>query len=77
MCVHFSPILTSLKVDLYNAMRERKVTKAELGRRLAIHPPQVDRLLDLNHASRLERLAAAFRALNYDVSVLVRAREAA
>lgn len=71
------PLLLSLKVDLYNAMRDAKVTKAELGRRLGLHPPQVDRLLKLDHASQLESIADAFRALHYDVQVSVTPHRAA
>ena len=57
------PTQSALKAMLYRAMREQGVTKAELARRLAIHKPQVDRLLDLRHASRLDQLDAAFAAL--------------
>lgn len=57
------PTQSALKVMLYQAMRERDVTKAELARRLECHKPQVDRLLDLRHASRLDQLDAAFKVL--------------
>jgi antitoxin HicB len=52
-------------------MRTAKIGKAELARRLNCHLPQVDRLLDLRHASRLDRLEAAFRALGKQLSVQV------
>ena len=39
------------------------VGKAELARRLHCHLPQVDRLLKLSHASRLDQLEQAFLAL--------------
>lgn len=71
------PLLTSLKVDLYNAMRAKGVTKAELGRRLRQHPPQIDRLLKLDHQSQLEAVAEAFRAMEYDVRIEVAPRSAA
>jgi antitoxin HicB len=58
------PALDEAKVRLYAAMRAAKVGKAELARRLNCHLPQVDRLLDLNHASRLDQVEAAFRALD-------------
>ena len=57
------PALTEAKVNLYSTMRAARVGKAELARRLNCHLPQVDRLLDLNHASRLDQLEAAFRVL--------------
>ena len=48
------PTLTSVKVLLYQAMREQGVGKAELARRLGWHMPQVDRVLDVEHRSRLD-----------------------
>lgn len=63
------PALTEAKLALYRAMRKSRVGKAELGRRLNWHLPQVDRLLDLRHASRLDRLEAAFRVLGKCLSV--------
>jgi antitoxin HicB len=53
-------------------MRTAKMSKAELARRLNCHMPQVDRLLDLRHASRLDQMEAAFRALGKQLSVDVR-----
>ena len=52
-------------------MRAQSVGKAELARRLNCHLPQVDRLLDLLHSSRLDQLEAAFRALGKRISVVV------
>jgi len=66
------PALTEAKLALYTAMRTAKVSKAELARRLNCHMPQVDRLLDLRHASRLDQMEAAFRALGKQLSVDVR-----
>jgi antitoxin HicB len=65
------PALTEAKLALYTAMRAAKVGKAELARRLNCHLPQVDRLLDLRHASRLDQLEAAFRALGKRLSVRI------
>ena len=57
------PTLTAVKVMLYRGMREQGVGKAELARRLGWHLPQVDRALDVNHRSRLDRMDAALRAI--------------
>lgn len=57
------PALIEAKIRLYEAMRAAKVGKAELGRRLDWHPPQVDRLLAMTHGSKLDQLEAAFGAL--------------
>jgi len=58
------PVLTETKVRLYREMRSTGIRKAELARRLGCHMRQVDRLLDLHHASRLDQIEAAFAALN-------------
>jgi antitoxin HicB len=65
------PALTEAKLALYQSMRGARVGKAELARRLNWHLPQVDRLLDLRHASRLDQLEAAFRALGKRLSVQI------
>jgi antitoxin HicB len=57
------PALVEAKVRLYEAMQAANVGKAELGRRLDWHLPQIDRLLAMNHASKLDQLEAAFRVL--------------
>lgn len=65
---------TTLKVMLYQAMREQGWRKADLARRLSVHAPQVDRLFDFRHASRLDQIDAAFNALGLSVSVDVEKR---
>ena len=47
------------KTALYDAMRDQGVGRAELARRLRWHLPQVSRLLDLRHSSRMEHVEAA------------------
>jgi len=51
------------KAALYEAMREQGVGRAELARRLRWHLPQINRVLDLRHASRMEHVGAALAAL--------------
>jgi antitoxin HicB len=51
------------KAALYDAMREQGVGRAELARRLRWHLPQVNRVLDLRHASKMEQVEAALAAL--------------
>jgi len=57
------PLLAGLKLALYREMRAQSVRKIDLARRLGWHPPQIDRLLDLTHGSRLDQIEAGFRAL--------------
>jgi antitoxin HicB len=61
--------MVSLKAQLYMVLRESDTTRAELSRRLGWHREQVDRLFRLDHASRLDRLEAAFRALQYELDL--------
>jgi antitoxin HicB len=61
--------LVALKLGIFQAMRDEGVRKAELARRLGWHLPQVDRLLDLNHASRLDQIEAAIAALGRRLDV--------
>lgn len=65
------PALTAAKLSLYWAMREDGVGKAALARALGWHPPQVDRLLDLNHASKLDAIEAALAALGRKLEITV------
>ena len=65
------PALTEAKLALYSAMRAGRISKSELARRLNCHLPQVDRLLDLRHGSRLDQLEAAFRVLGKELSVQI------
>ena len=51
------------KAALYDAMREQEVGRAELARRLRWHLAQVNRVLDLRHASKMEQVEAALAAL--------------
>jgi len=66
------PPLIEAKVAVYRAMRARKVGKAELARRLGWHLPQVDRVLDVRHNSRLDQLDAAAAAVGKRLVVTVR-----
>ncbi len=63
------PPLSAAKIGLYRAMRRSGVTKAELARRLDWHAPQIDRLLDLRHASRLDQIDQALRVLGKRLAI--------
>ena len=66
------PTLTAIKVILYQGMRDQGIGKAELARRLGWHLPQVDRVLDVQHHSRLDRMDAALRAIGRRLEVSTR-----
>ena len=63
------PTLTAIKVMLYQGMRDQGVGKAELARRLGWQLPQVDRVLDIQHHSRLDRIDAALGAIGMTLQV--------
>jgi antitoxin HicB len=65
------PAMTVLKVQLAIVLRESGFTRAELARRLGWHREQVDRLFRLDHASRLDQLEAAFKALQRELDVRI------
>jgi len=57
------PTQTALKAMLHRAMRAQNLRKADLERRLGLHGPQIDRLLNPRHASRLDQIEAALAAV--------------
>ena len=67
-CVQL-PTLTAIKVILYQGMRDQNIGKAELARRLGWHLPQVDRVLNVNHHSRLDQMEAALNAVGLRLEV--------
>lgn len=65
------PAQVAIKVALYNEMLDQKVTRAELGRRLAWKQTQVDRLWSLDHSTKLEAIEAAFKAIGREIELIV------
>ncbi len=57
------PAADALKVRVYQALRSSGIKRSELARRLGQHAPQVDRLFDLRHASKVDQLEAALRTV--------------
>jgi antitoxin HicB len=57
------PTLTAAKLEAYRAMRAAGLNKKQLAERLGWQPSQVTRLFDGRHASRLDQIEAALRAL--------------
>ena len=69
------PTLTAVKVILYQGMRDDGVGKAELARRLGWHLPQVDRVLDIQHRSRMDQMDAALGVIGRELHVSAPARK--
>ena len=63
--------LECAKLGVYQAMTEQGIKKAELARRLGWHMPQVDRLFDLRHASKLDQIEAAAKVLGRQIEVRI------
>ncbi|MDR2625838.1 MAG: hypothetical protein LBC37_05850 [Zoogloeaceae bacterium] len=63
--------LECAKLGVYQAMLEEGIKKSELAQRMGWHMPQVDRLFDLRHASRLDQVEAAARALGKTLNIRV------
>ena len=66
------PALVWAKIELYRAMTEKKMRKADLARLLGVHAPQIDRLLDLNHDSRFDQIEKAAAALGREMRIELR-----
>jgi hypothetical protein len=56
------PALEHAKVLAWNEMFEQKLRKADLARMLDVHTPQIGRLFDLTHSSKIEFVKQAARA---------------
>ena len=59
----------ALKAALYGALRTRKMTVADLARRLDVDYRQAARLVDPRAASKLVSLEAALAQLGYRVAI--------
>jgi hypothetical protein len=57
-------------------MRAQRVNKTELAKRLQVHLPQVDRLLNIRHGSKLDQLEAAAKALGLRLTISLTAAAA-
>ncbi len=62
---------TTIKVSIYRAMRNAGMSKAELGRRLGWHMPQVMRLFDVRHETQLDQLEAALAVFGWRMRVTI------
>ncbi|MDD2760815.1 MAG: type II toxin-antitoxin system HicB family antitoxin [Methylomonas sp.] len=63
------PALVTAKILLWNEMLSQGLRKADLARRLGCHMPQIDRLLDFAHSSKLEQVEAALKQLGKHLDI--------
>lgn len=65
------PVRVIAKAQLHNEMLAQGVRKADLARLLKVLPPQIDRLLNPRHSTKLETLEAAFASLGKTIEFRV------
>ena len=66
------PPMAAAKIAIYQAVRDQRLTQADLAQRLGCDARQVRRLIDLDHKSRFDQLEAALAALGKRLVVEVR-----
>lgn len=65
------PVSVAAKVLLLNEMLTQQVAPSELARRLNTTRQEVNRLIDLDHATKIDRIAEALAAMNRELDVTV------
>lgn len=65
------PFSISVKVALLNEMITQGVTPAELARRLGSSPQNVNRIMKLDHATKIDTLDSAFKQLGKSLDFIV------
>lgn len=67
------PPLTAAKIALHQALIDADLTNCELARRMDVSETVIRRLLDLDHASKIERIADALDHLGRRLVISVEA----
>lgn len=57
------PLSVTAKVLLLNEMIKQRVRPADLARQMNIAPQEVNRIIDLHHNTKIDRVAEAFASL--------------
>ena len=65
------PVQAEVKVLLYQQMWKSGVRKADLARKMDLHRQEIDRLLDLNHATSIAKLEKAFSVLGKSIIIVI------
>lgn len=66
-----TPITTALKAAVYLEMREQRVTKSELARRMRVNEKETRRMLDPKHPTKVPTLERALAALGRRAEIAV------
>ena len=70
LAIHL-PVLVKLKLELHNIMLAGATSKADLARKMGFNAGQMDRLLDVAYASKVEALEQALYLLGDEVQTSV------
>jgi antitoxin HicB len=65
------PVLVIAKVLLHNEMCVQNIRKAELARRMDVAPPNIERIFDLKHKTKIETLESALGILGKHLELRV------
>lgn len=65
------PVSIASKVLLLNALVDRMVRPVDLARKMGVKPQEVTRIMDLHHATKIDTIADAFKALGHRLDVSV------
>ncbi|MDR0249825.1 MAG: type II toxin-antitoxin system HicB family antitoxin [Burkholderiales bacterium] len=63
------PVSVTAKVLLLNEMLRQNISNAELARRIGSQPREVQRIVDLSHATKIDTIAKALSALGKSLDV--------
>lgn len=63
------PASVSAKVLLLNEMISQEITPAELARRMGTRPQEVNRIIDLEHATKIDTIAAALGSIGRELEL--------
>jgi antitoxin HicB len=66
------PLSTSAKVLLLNEMISQKTRPADLARLMGVKPQEVNRIIDLEHSTKIDTIASALGALGRELDLVVR-----
>lgn len=63
------PMSVHVKVRLLNEMVKQRLRPADLAKAMDIKPQEVTRIMDLHHATKIDTLARAFKAMGRQLEV--------
>lgn len=66
------PLSLTAKVLLLNQMLADEVRPAELARRMGLKPQEVNRILDLGHATKIDTIQSAMAAMGRDLDLVAK-----